>query len=441
MKRVWLGSVVCVLAACGDGGVAVSPVDAGFFEASAEVGSDAAPTPDAAALDEVVSADASGISDGSVSDVSAPDASGISDGSTTDVSPPDASAPDASGIFDGSTVDGSSPDASGISDGSTVDAGAPDASVACPPIPACDAPPPAPGATVAWRHLTTRLTVALGSARHRGRDLFLREGEAQWALAKFAYGLNDDDLNDEDVDLYLLRDCTRWEMLGTARTSLDSAPHAAVEGVNDTGGRVYFEIPAARRLAVGWHRVRFVVRGDHTVADQWIRVIPAGARVVVSDVDGTLTESENAALLALLTGPPPGANAGGAAMLQALVARGWEVFYLTARPEWLAASTHDWLTLRGFPRGIVHTTLGLTGATGAPAQSFKTAELAALRTRFGRAPDYGFGNTDSDVGAYVAGGVAVPYYYRYTGDVRGGTRVDDYTPLAARFSTLAPVCR
>jgi hypothetical protein len=311
----------------------------------------------------------------------------------------------------------------------------------CPPAPLCNVPAPPFGATVPWRHLSTRVTVALGAARHRGRDLLLREGDPQWALAKFAYGLNDDDLNDEEVDVWLLRDCTHWERLGTVTTTRDAAPHAPVEGVEDNGGRVYFPIPTARRLGLGWHKVLFVVRGDHSTAEQWIRVVPASARVAVTDVDGTLTESENAAFLSLLTGPPPAANPGGPELIRTLVERGYELVYLTARPEWLAPGTHQWLTLRGFPRGIVHTTLGLTGALGTAAERFKTEELRALHSRFGRPVDIAIGNTDSDVAAYTHAMVPARYYYRFAGDVRGGSRVDDYHTLAARFRTLAPVCR
>jgi len=285
------------------------------------------------------------------------------------------------------------------------------------------------------------VTVRLGSPRHRGRDLFLRAGDPQWALAKFAYGLNDDDLNDEDVEIFLLRGCTTWERLGTARTTRDNAPHPATEGVDDTGGRVFFRIPDDRALGVGWHRIRFVVRGDHSVADQWIRVAPAGARFVVTDLDGTMTSEENAQFVSLLTGVPPAANAGGALVMRTLQARGYEVLYLTARPEWLVQTTHTWLRDNQFPRGIVHTTLGFTGALGGAAVTFKTAELNAIRTRFGSAPDIGIGNTDSDAAAYQSTGVRARYLYRYTGDLMGGTRVDDYNALAATLQSTAPVCR
>lgn len=437
MRIAAVAFVFVTASACSDGAagtVGIAPDDAAPTSdrgVDARASADVAPLDDAAPLPDVMASDVRiDVAEDAVVDATddAPEDVAVT---PVDVAPIDAPTPADAPADTAVDVPSDAP-----SDAAT------DAAMACPPMPTCATPPPSFGATVAWRHLSTRVTVALGASQHRGRDLFLREGDPQWALAKFAYGLADTDLTDEDVDIWLLRDCTRWEMLGTATTTTDGA-HTTVEGVADNGGRVYFPIPTERRLGVGWHRLLFVVRGDHTTAEQWINVLPAGARVVVSDVDGTLTESENAALLSLLTGPPPAANAGGAEMMQALVSRGYHVFYLTARPEWLAASTHTWLNLRGFPRGVVHTTLGLTGAVGTAAQTFKTDELRAFVTRFGAPPDFGFGNTDSDVGAYS--GTMLPasgaYYYRFAGDLRGGTRVDDYNTLVSRFRALPAVCR
>src|SRR6185295_6624843 len=63
----------------------------------------------------------------------------------------------------------------------------------------CDAPPPTP-AKGSWRHsVKSTLTKAAGSPHHRGRDLFVQPGDEQWVLAKFAYGVVDKDLHDEDV--------------------------------------------------------------------------------------------------------------------------------------------------------------------------------------------------------------------------------------------------
>ena len=301
----------------------------------------------------------------------------------------------------------------------------------CMAPPVCDSPPPAVGGVTPWRNsIRAGLTVGQGAPRHRGRDLILRADRPQWALAKLAYGIGDSDLVDEDVEIYLNRDCTTWERLGTA-TSTAAGDHGDVEGVTDDGGRIFFEIPADRRLEVGWHRIFFVVQGDHSSAEALIAVVEDDATVVVTDVDGTLTESETAAYTTLLNGPSPMAQPSAAEVMGELAARGHTIVYLTARPEWLAARTHEWLRERGFPTGIVHTTLGGTGAVGGAAASFKAAELAALTSHVAGPPVYAFGNRESDAEAYAAAGVAPEHrlLYQFDGDLHGGVAFTDYGDL------------
>lgn len=353
----------------------------------------------------------------------------------------DAGALDAAAL-DAATLDGGALDAQVIDrDGSSGDAGTVGE---CPLALACDAPPPDPGPSADWRHsIQSAITVGLGSPRHRGRDLVLREGDPQWALAKLAYGANDDDLQDEDVSIYLLRDCgTTWEELGVATTTNDDE-HPIVEGVVDTGGRVYFEIPAAQRLGIGRHRIHFVVRGDLTTADQIIEVLPSDARFVVTDVDGTQTESETAEWGAVLGGADVAANPSGAELMTAYARRGYHVFYLTARPDWLDARTHEWLASHGYPPGIVHTTLSTTGVVGDAATiAFKTSELQALLDRFPGGLEDAIGNTNTDVAAYA--NVAVPpdrlFTYQYDPGPTG-TRVDDYATLIPMVEARAASCR
>jgi phosphatidate phosphatase PAH1 len=59
-----------------------------------------------------------------------------------------------------------------------------------------------------------------------------------------------------------------------------------VEGVEDTGGWIYFKIPAEKQLGVGVHRIHMVMRGDLTSAEQIIDVAPPDAPVFVTDIDG-----------------------------------------------------------------------------------------------------------------------------------------------------------
>jgi len=144
----------------------------------------------------------------------------------------------------------------------------------------------------------------------------------------------------------------------------------------------------------------------------------------------------------LLTGSGPASQPHGAEALWAFSRRGYQVFYLTARPEWLEPRTHAWLREEGYPPGLVHTTLGGTGETGAPAEAFKTAELAALDAHFPGALAYGIGNTDTDAASYVSAGLPPERIvsYRFDAGARA-TRVDDYATLTTTAEALPALCR
>jgi hypothetical protein len=325
-----------------------------------------------------------------------------------------------------------------------------DEAKACLPMLECAAPAMPPAQRRSWRHwietptlVTTDPVSGLPSApNHRGRDLFVNPGAPQTVLAHFAYGITDTFLEDEDVDIFVQRDCASgWESLGTATTTKGSHPHAAVEGVSDNGGRVMFEIPEGRRLGPGRHRVRLVVQGDGSSTELFIDVVPPSTPIFVSDVDGTLTSSENIEYAALLVGVTAETHPGAPEALRALAAKGYRPMYLTARPEWLVGRTREFLDAHGFPPGIIHTTnweLGPIGNGGAA--EFKTNELAMLAGK-GLVPTYGFGNMPTDSEAYRAIPAAGNrIFYQIDGDFTG-RRIESYQELVPQFTRAAAVCR
>ena len=203
----------------------------------------------------------------------------------------------AGGGVGGSSGTGGSGGSAGLDGGSGGSSGS---SAVCVAMPACDAPLPNVGSKRSWKH-TSSIFVASGFANHRGRDLLLMPQSEQWIIGKFAYGIFDDDLKDEEVDIWLNRECgSSWEKLATVLTTEENA-HPSVEGVTDSGGRVYFQIPADKKLGIGRHRVRLVVGGDLSGADVYIEVLPSGVPFFVADVDGTLTSEETEEYGALLT--------------------------------------------------------------------------------------------------------------------------------------------
>jgi hypothetical protein len=321
------------------------------------------------------------------------------------------------------------------------------AAFACALRPACDAPLPPVATRRPFAHNRSSLIVAAGDPRHRGRDLFLLPGSAPWVIGKFAYGPTDKDLEDEDVDVWLLRDCgPNWEKVGTFRTTATEGAHPPVLGVADRGGQIFVDLSKTALptgpLGAGRHRIRMIVVGDGSGADLYLEILKPGARIAVSDIDGTLTEREDAVVGDVLGGSHAEAHPGAAEAMKALAGRGYHLFYLTARPDWLVPRTREWLALRGFPPGILHTTTTATGVMGEAAAAFKSAELDALKKATGLVPALAFGNMPSDVATYANAGISPgrTYYYKLEADPRGGVRHDDYRGLLPAVSTLPAMC-
>jgi phosphatidate phosphatase PAH1 len=313
---------------------------------------------------------------------------------------------------------------------------------ACQPMNACEAAPWHYD-TRGWKHTIESTIISnLGDPHHRGRDMFFTPGETQRVHAKFTYSIADKDLYGEEIDVFVQRDCASgWEKLGTTTTTHDG-DHATVDAVEDNGGRIYFEIPDAKKLGPGRHRIRSVVAGVGTYADSFLDIVPAGTPIIVSDVDGTLTSSENAEYMDLLLGKTPTTHDGAPEAFSTLAAKGYRVMYLTARPEILTSRTREFLKERGFPAGIVHTSSNTTGAgAGDSAATYKTAELALLKQK-GLVVEYAFGNRTTDSDAYATV-VADPqhriFYQLASGFV--GREIQSYTQLLPELQQDANVCQ
>jgi hypothetical protein len=311
----------------------------------------------------------------------------------------------------------------------------------CEPAPACDAAPPPPGSSLGWDRIETNVIVRAGGPQHRIRDMFYVPGETQWLMGKFTYGTIDKDLEHERVDIHVMRNCMGpWEFLGSAWTTEDGA-HATVEGVEDTGGWVYFEVPQKQALGLGRHRVHMVVRGDLSTTDGFVEVVEPGTPIFLSDVDGTLTTYETEEFVDLLVGVLPDANPFASTVLATLQDKGYHAMYLTARPEFLVERTREFVKIGGFPPGIIHTSLQLKGALGNAAVGYKTGELAMLAGK-GLVPTWVFGNTGSDAKAYGHAGI-MPLdhrvFFQFT-DPAGGRRIESYSELLDELAALPDLC-
>jgi phosphatidate phosphatase PAH1 len=246
----------------------------------------------------------------------------------------------------------------------------------------CQAAPAA--ATSKFRHTRSRILAKLGSPRHRGRDLIAVEGDEKQTLGgKLAYTKSDKDLEDEDVEIFA---CVgkRWRALGTARS--------------DDDGRFTLTLTGDRRLPVGMTDLYAHVPGDGSGVGFLGYVAAKGESVIVTDIDGTITSSENAVYDTVFRGKDiahqPGAP-------EAFAASGKTVVYVTARGDQLTAITREWLARHGFPRGPVVLAKSFITLPGKRTVTLKTTTLTGLGVPIAA----GVGNRASDIAAYRRAGL------------------------------------
>jgi len=247
----------------------------------------------------------------------------------------------------------------------------------------CVGVPDAPAGT--WRNLANAyIVVQSGPPFHRGNDLIATaDAPTQTLTGKIAYSIIDKDLRGEDVELF---GCLGggWQLLGSART--------------DDDGRFALVLEADDRLPIGLRDLYVSVVGDRTGASFLAYVAPAQTPIVVSDLDGTLTASENAYPESLAGGGVVVAQDGAAAALA-----GHDIIYITARGDRFTQDTRNWLAANGFPRGPLRMPPPIVTQPGADTIEFKMDALGALADF---SLEAGIGNRASDIAAYANAGLS-----------------------------------
>jgi hypothetical protein len=275
------------------------------------------------------------------------------------------------------------------------DGGLPDA-----PVPRADADPGLPfrtcrgrpftlAPTQEWRHtIQTPITTAAGAPNHSSQDQIDPDGTTLTLPGKFTYGTISKDLEDELVRV-AIDDCTGWHELG--------------EVLTDTDGRIAVPVPPTVLSGPGVHEVRFQVLGDASTTSSFVWVLPRGTRIALTDIDGTMTESDSQLFQQMLDGSHvPVAYPGAIDLTLAHRERGHVMLYLTGRPYWLTQRTRDWVEDLAFTPGPLHVTdsngeaLPTEGGVGA----FKRAYLMGLLAA-GYEIDVGYGNASTDIYAYL----------------------------------------
>jgi hypothetical protein len=187
-----------------------------------------------------------------------------------------------------------------------------------------------------WSRKRTAMKIKRLSPNHRVNDvLCLGAGPSASLHGKFEYGpLGMVSLAKELVDVYLLVQTGRsssWQHLDTVAT--------------DKHGRASYTI--TRRLPVGVHPVKLLVRGDHTTAGCNLFIMPPHTEAVVFSVDGALAGNFS------LSGKTMKCKPGAVQVASHWRDLGYLLVYLTGRPDVQKDTIMKFLAANGFPLGMV----------------------------------------------------------------------------------------
>jgi phosphatidate phosphatase PAH1 len=249
-----------------------------------------------------------------------------------------------------------------------------------------------------WNHVRSRL-LAEATPNHSAQDVLTTSGDGIVIPGKFSYSFFSKDLEDEVVEVWLDDKAGNYTMLGEATT--------------DSDGRIAFAL--ADGLPYGEYNFYLRVKGDGSATRMTLRVMSPGTKLMVFDIDATLTTSDNELFKDLVDDlyQPiyegdynPVARAGAREITHLRANQGYVLVYLTGRPYWLARRSRQWLKEQGMAPGTLHTTdsnrdiLPTEGSVG----DFKSAYLQALVAE-GFEIHSAYGNASTDIYAYENAGI------------------------------------
>lgn len=237
-------------------------------------------------------------------------------------------------------------------------------------------------------------------------------------------GTTETPLLGEDVSLWFY-DTTKqaWQSEGRAQT--------------DSNGE--YDLPATSLVAPNGQPVYAMLEADGSCAMHYDYLYPPGEKVVVVDVDGTLTLSNSEVVFQLtMASYVPKLMPAADKLVQAWAAKGYPIIYLTARPHNERAETRAWFDAEAFPAGPLITENG-----GKTADVYKTLWLQRMVQDFGWDVIAAYGNEQTDITAYANAGIpaAQTFIVGPLAGAPGSTPIDgmDFTQHIATYVAAQPM--
>lgn len=171
-------------------------------------------------------------------------------------------------------------------------------------------------------------------------------------------------------------------------------------GRGQTDGEGYYEIaPSSGFKAAVGQPVYSLLEADGSCAEHYEVSLPSGTKFVLTDIDGTMTLSDEELFKQIKEGSyDPLENASASALMNKWHDKGYEIVYLTARPHNFRAETRAWLVAHGFPVGGVISANTLVFDQSA--RDYKSAWAKRLLEDYGWKVVAAYGNAESDIQAY-----------------------------------------
>ncbi len=279
---------------------------------------------------------------------------------------------------------------------------------------------PGTGPARGFSGIANKVMMRYANPDHRGVDMISTSDGEQVLSGKLAYGIVDKDLEGEPIELFACMGGD-WQRVGITRTNGD--------------GRFSYPLHGAARLPSGLRDLYASVVADRSGARFLAYVAPRGTRVIVTDIDGTLTSNETA-FIGGIVGRGVGVHENAASALRAAAERGYQIVYVTARGDRFTDDTRWWLGTNDFPRGPLRLAPDLITMPGAATAAYKKRVLGDLE---GFAIAAGIGNRNSDVTAYTAAGIPANRIFIKLPEYRGELATSLTGGAAVGFGSYMPL--
>jgi hypothetical protein len=200
-----------------------------------------------------------------------------------------------------------------------------------------------PSSIIKWTKKKTTLKIQSMSPNHRAVDIvspLVHPFPSITIQARFIYGpLNMAPLSSEMVDVFMLRgmspeEALSWNYIETVTTN--------------KRGRISYTLTGPQSPAIpGVYPLMFLVKGDHTLVNSNLFILPPHTEAVVFSIDGALCSNFT------LSGRDMKIKDGSVQLTRLWQEKGYFIIYITGRPINQKEYITRWLSYHKFPLGAV----------------------------------------------------------------------------------------